>query len=58
MGPETHPAMNCINISEASVEKLLSNLKSTNPQTNEADRIPARPMTFLMVDFAPVTARG
>eukprot|EP00105_Crassostrea_gigas_P018256 XP_011436304.1 PREDICTED: uncharacterized protein LOC105334520 [Crassostrea gigas] len=52
MGPETHPAMNCINISEAGVNKLIQSLQIH--KATGADGIPARLLRFLGADPAPV----
>lgn len=52
MGPKAHPAMNCINISEAGVNKLIQSLQIS--KATEADNIPARLLRFLGADIAPV----
>ncbi|XP_052693771.1 uncharacterized protein LOC128172041 [Crassostrea angulata] len=52
MGSETHPAMNCINISEAGVNKLIQSLQIH--KATGADGIPARLLRFLGADLAPV----
>lgn len=52
MGPETHPAMNCINISEAGINNQIQSLQIH--KATGADGIPARLLRFLGADLAPV----